>query len=216
MLQATCLQVTHFDNAAVSLSNLAQHVRDEHAAFTQTVSDAAGHAINCGRALIAAQQLVPKGQWTSWVRKHCEIGERHVRRYIALVRAFDASGHGESGDLVGLSLNGMIRKLTPPAKRQQRPVRHCPKPAAHQQSLLDCTLTWAGAPPAERTRFVDGIGWRALAEAIPASWYPAIEKWMDDRRRPTAPPVAPRGDSLALPADLSIPAFLQRSNRSVP
>ena len=80
-----------------SLSDLAKIIRSGVAAIEQvvdTVSEAIDGALprvlDVGRAAIAAKQLVSKGEWGLWVRRHCNTSERHIRRCIAVT---EASGH---------------------------------------------------------------------------------------------------------------------------
>ncbi len=111
-----------------SLSDLAKIIRSGVAAIEQ-VADTVSKAINntlprvleVGRAAITAKQLVPKGEWGLWVRRHCNTSERHIRRCIALTEAYEASGHTVSADLAGLSFRGLMSKLTPPKKRADVP-----------------------------------------------------------------------------------------------
>ena len=196
---------------APTLPELAQRIRAEHAAVVRAAADVLAHVLDAGRALIAAQNLVPTGQWGHWLRRNCDVSERHARRYIALTQAYEASGHSVSADLVGMSLRGLMRQLTPPKPRQvARPPARKSKPAATSIGL-NCRL-WSDASQRERQGFVDAVGWKSLAEAIPPNWYPTIDEWLQARFRPEqlAPPPDLSGDR-AIPADLSIPVFLQRT-----
>jgi hypothetical protein len=169
--------------ASAALSDLARQAREAHVAAGQAVCDAVCHALIAGKALIAAKALVPEGKWTHWVKKHCDFSDRHARRYIALAEAYEASGHTVSGDLLGLSLRGAIRKLTPPAERKpaHKAVRKA-KPSGNAITGLDITAAWHAAPPAERVRAVNNIGLRPLLQAMPENWLPTLEHWVEERR----------------------------------
>ena len=211
--QAQSAQVARLDDAAATLPDLAVTIRAEHAAVGQAVDDALSHALGAGRALIAARRLVPEKGWGAWLKKNRDISDRHARRYAALVHAYDASGHTVPGDLVGLSLRGLMRKLTPPqASRRPSPAT---RPAAQPRGGLDVVDAlgwWSRASIADRRRFIDNVGWTELVGAIPQGWYPTVQQWLGARTTATAPaaPVDYGGD-LTIPDDLSVPVFLRRT-----
>lgn len=95
----------------------------------------------------------------------------------------------------------------PPLSSPTKATPRRPKSVVRREQLNPSA--WNDASPAERAHFVNNIGWHTLAEAIPPDWYPIIEKWLEAPRPTTmAAPVDHSGD-LAIPSDLSIPAFLQ-------
>jgi hypothetical protein len=218
VLNTTPVECTQVARVAIpSLPDLAKEIRAEHAAVVQAANRVLAHVLAAGRALIAAQERVPKGRWEKWLRRNCEVSDRHARRYMALTRAYDeqsASGHTVSGDLVDLSLRGLMRQLTPPSQNKQ-PVG--PKPAEPKKkptrtTALDLLELWILLPAAERRRFFDGIGLRAILEAIPEAWMPQLEQWLEDNRHPQqsaqSPPITDADH--ATPDDLSVPKFLTR------
>jgi hypothetical protein len=205
--------------ATPSLPDLAKQIRAEHAAVVQAANRVLAHVLAAGRALITAQETVPKGQWEKWLRRNCEVSDRHARRYMALTRAYaeqSASGHTVSGDLVDLSLRGLMRQLTPASQNKQpagRPRPTKPKKKPNRTTALDLLELWTQLPAAERRRFLDGTGLRAILEAIPEAWMPELEQWLEDHRHPqqsTQSPLVTDADH-AIPDDLSVPKFLQRS-----
>jgi hypothetical protein len=191
-----------------SLSDLAKIIRSGVAAIEQVV-DTVSQAINgalprvldVGRAAIAAKQLVPKGEWGLWVRRHCNTSERHIRRCIAVTEAYEASGHSVSADFAGMSFRALMRKLTPPKKRgDAAQTTRRRKPSIAGQDNLN-SLLWTNASPTERASFISAIGWQAIVEAIPADWRPAIEAWLHPK--PALAVIDPDGHPI--PEDLSIP-----------
>ena len=211
----------------VSLPELAHIICTENAAAVQAAQAAAQatqdvltHVLAAGRALIAAQQQVPERQWGEWLRANCaDVGERHTRKIMALVHAYEAhvaSGHTVAAtDFAGLSLRGLMRRLTP-SKRRQPPSGQAGKKkrtAAAQEPQQLNSLTFTGAPLAARRHIVDAIGWQTLAEAIPEAWYPSIQQWLRERLGSDKPAaVIDQGIS----DDLSIPTYLQREQPKPP
>jgi hypothetical protein len=190
------------------LTELAERIRAEHNAAVQGTNDVLGHVLAAGRALIIAQESVPKGQWADWVKCSCEVSYRTARRYIQLTRAYEASGHRVANDLAGLSLRGLMRAFTPSKDLDKSRERRRSSPSPTSQDKLN-SVTWANSSPNERARFISAIGWQALAEAIPENWRPIIEQWLQARLI-----VIDHGD-LSLPDDLSIPSVLNRAQNLV-
>jgi hypothetical protein len=139
------------------------------------------------------------------VRRHCNTGERHIRRCIAVTEAYEASGHSVSVDFAGLSFRGLMRKLTPPKKQggTAKGMRRRKSSTAGQDKLH--SLLWANASPTERASFVSAVGWQAIVEVIPIDWHPAIEAWLHPK--PAIVVIDPDGHPI--PEDLSIPGFLK-------
>jgi hypothetical protein len=156
------------------LADLAQRIRTEHVAVTQATNAVLNHALAAGRALIEAQKLVPPRQWGEWLSCHCEVSDRHARRYMALVHAYDNRGHSVSEDFVGLSLRGLMQRLTPPQKRMQ-PNEHSvseskPKQEPKRVTHRDLLALWLDLPVEGRKPFFDAIGLRSVLESVPENW----------------------------------------------
>jgi hypothetical protein len=216
----TCTAIAN--SATASLPELANIIRTEHAVVAQGANKVLAHALVLGRALIAAQEQLstkPKGEWEAWLLANCRFGERHARRYTALVRAYDARGHSVSANLVDLSLRGLMQRLSPPKSHDQ------PQPAALTQpkhreptksfaaktGYTDIIEAWLGASTEQRTRALDGIGLTPLLAAMPPEWWPLIEQHLAERQKPSMPTVTA---TAAIVADLSIPSFLLRTRES--
>jgi hypothetical protein len=191
-------------SADVTLQELAAQIREAHAAAGRAINNAVTHALTAGRGLITAQGQV-KGNFGKWIEEHCDFSSRHARRYMALVRAYEAGGHSVSGDLLGLSLRGVIQRLTPPS----------PKPGRRRKSSvvrprtgtgIDLADGWRRTPGPERTKFINQIGFAAWVAHLPSSFGEALERWAADRQQ--RPQVAPSlveqcGDPLAIPRFLA-------------
>jgi hypothetical protein len=145
--------------------------------------------------------LVGHGGWRQFL-KGCDLGRRQAERYAQLARLYDSNtSRGTHLDLAGLSIQAAIKLLLPPKPSEETHERR-PTPAA--QEKLN-SQAWANASPAERARFINSIGWRTLAEAIPANWHPAIEEWL----HPKPAPIIVDHNGHPIPEDISIPAFLK-------
>jgi hypothetical protein len=207
-------------SATASLRELANIIRTEHAVVGQAANNVLVHALVLGRALIAAQEQLstkPKGEWEAWLLANCRFGERHARRYTALVRAYDARGHSVSADLVDLSVRGLMRRLMPPKAHDRPQPAALKKPAKHsgptkssaaKTGHTDIIEAWIAARATERTCALDGIGLKPLLAAMPPNWWPLIERHLAERQKPPMPTVTA---TAAIPEDLSIPQFLQRA-----
>lgn len=42
------------------------------------------HAERCGRALLAAKEKVPHGQWLGWLAKSFDYNQQHASRYMTI------------------------------------------------------------------------------------------------------------------------------------
>jgi hypothetical protein len=72
----------------VSLSNLAELIRDAHALAIRHAEDALSHARITGELLIQARAAVPRGQWLPWLAEHCpDLSTQRAQRYMRLARA---------------------------------------------------------------------------------------------------------------------------------
>jgi hypothetical protein len=96
--------------ADVPLTELARIAREAHVATSEAVNNAMQHALTAGRALIAAKKKVSEGRWTRWIHDNCDFSDRHARRYIALVQAYEAAGHTCPADVLGQSLRKAIKR----------------------------------------------------------------------------------------------------------
>jgi len=110
-LPAPSAQVAR-NNSTVALADLVKVVRAEHLAVVSAFSSAVEHALAAGRALIEAKDLIGHGGWTKFL-KDCDVGERTTRRYMQLAAL--AANRSSTTDLVGLTIEGAIKKLAPKA-----------------------------------------------------------------------------------------------------
>lgn len=74
--------LTLFDDLDVeSLAVIANEAAEEvESSARKTVE----HAERCGRALLAAKEKVPHGQWASWLGANFDYSDRHAQRYMSI------------------------------------------------------------------------------------------------------------------------------------
>ena len=63
---------------------LALEIRKAHADVHEAAKTAAQRAIDAGRALIEAKELLKHGQWLPWLREHCALSERTAQLYMRI------------------------------------------------------------------------------------------------------------------------------------
>jgi hypothetical protein len=208
-LHANIAPVSGGQAAPPTLDKLAAIICAAHTSVVGSFSNAIEHAIDAGRALIAAKAQTPHGRWGKFL-KRCNLGERQAERYMCLARLAEANPTWKS-DLISLSIESAIKKLAPPKHAvdgKERPAiqtgdaRERAKPKeAHRTTHLDIIAAWDAASREERTKALDAIGLAALFAAVPENWR---------RQQPSWPPVVVNSPP-DLPADLSIPDYLRRA-----
>jgi hypothetical protein len=202
--------------AARSLDELVERVRKAQAGYIHATISSVAHAIDGGQALIAAKELTPHGQWGNFL-KRCDIGERQAERYMRLAQLVAANPTCES-DLIGLTIETAIKKLSPPKPRNTKEHRQGTKVVAAPRvtaraTHLDVIAAWTAATPVDRAKAIDAIGLEALLAAIPGAWWPLLEQRVGNRDHTN-------GSTVTAPAalssdDLSIPEFLRREQQSL-
>jgi MoCo/4Fe-4S cofactor protein with predicted Tat translocation signal len=96
-----------------SLTELATRIRTSHEAVRAVMKSAVEKAIETGDLLLKAKAQLKHGEWTPWLRDHCEISERTARVYMFLAKnqqSIQAQG------IADLSLNKVVRLLAAPKK----------------------------------------------------------------------------------------------------
>jgi len=184
------------NNSKRQLADLAQQINAEHIAVLKAAEAAAAaaegvvtHVLAAGRALIKAKAAVNHGEWTIWLKRHCQVGERQAQRYMKLTENFDQNRHSVS-DLAGQSLRGLMRLLAPPENPPRAagsspsfPKTQITSPAAKVEELKpekrttcdDIWEAWENATPEERGLFVRCVGPEIL-ECIPAEWLEVVPR----------------------------------------
>src|SRR5262249_31051846 len=97
-----------------SLQELAERIRGCHETVRQILKSAVEHAMTTGDLLIEAkaQLKLDHGQWSPWLREHCEMSERTARLYMRLAKNREVIEACE--DAANLTLNAAARLLALP------------------------------------------------------------------------------------------------------
>jgi hypothetical protein len=194
----------------VHLQHLAQQANEAHAATGHAIGEAVQYALAAGRALRTAREQIKPGLWAHWVQRNCTFSLRHAQRYIRLFEAYEADATPVSRDILGLSLRGAMKRLTPPVHRQVSTRRKAAAPCV--DGGLGLAQAFLNAAPHERVRAIQNIGLKPLFEALPEDWLPFVERWMTGRKAALiAPPSVPL---LQIGADgfPDLPACLRRAS----
>jgi hypothetical protein len=69
------------------LAALAVEIKQAHADTLHTARLAAEHAIDCGKLLIEAKELVPHGQWLPWLKANARMSERTAQLYMKVAQS---------------------------------------------------------------------------------------------------------------------------------
>ena len=75
--------------ATPTLSDLTEEIRHAHAEAIAALSIGAASMIRCGKALIAAKNVVKHGEWADYVGLECRLSLRTVQTYMFLAKHED-------------------------------------------------------------------------------------------------------------------------------
>jgi hypothetical protein len=90
---------------------LAGEIEAEHLACSKAAADAVHHAIEAGRGLLEAKELVPRGEWETWLRANVPtITVRTCQRYMRVARMV-----GESDTVSFSSMRALLAPDRPKA-----------------------------------------------------------------------------------------------------
>jgi hypothetical protein len=64
------------------LETLAEGIRQQHDLVRASVSDALAHAIEAGRLLIRAKEVISHGRWLPWLAANCRFAARTAQTYM--------------------------------------------------------------------------------------------------------------------------------------
>jgi len=101
-----------------SLTELANRIRGYHETVRQILKSAVEHAMATGDLLIEAKAQLDHGQWSPWLREHCEMSERTARLYMRLAKNREAIEAYE--DVANLTLNAAVRLLASPKEDEKQ------------------------------------------------------------------------------------------------
>lgn len=71
---------------AISLTDLAASISEEHEQAERALRDGLLHAIRAGELLLEAKREVAHGEWESWLQANVPFQPRRARAYMQLAR----------------------------------------------------------------------------------------------------------------------------------
>jgi hypothetical protein len=151
------------------LETLAHVIRTADQGAAHAVANMVEHALTAGDALIQAKAKVGHGNWLKYLRDECEIGADSAERYMKLARGREVL-EANSARMRNLSITQAL-KLIDGNKQKSQPRPAAPKPTKAVKAAERLTsLAWSTASPADRTRFLEGVGLDAFLAAVPPDW----------------------------------------------
>jgi hypothetical protein len=175
-----------------------------------------------GAYLTEAKKLSGRGRFGEFLHA-CDVNDRTARQYMQLAKLagiktvpgtdlIETANAFVAANLASLSVKGAIKCLTSTKTSPTRQPTSTSQPAAHserskQTKHVDIVAAWINAPPEDRTRAINSIGFEPLLAALPQDWIPLILDRLADRQQPALTEMVPVD---LTPDDLSIPPSLQR------
>jgi hypothetical protein len=146
------------------LDELAHRIRTEHQAAQAAWSNALGHVLNAGDALIEVQDRGVSTNWKCWLRDNCFLAVSTAQLYMQLAR-HRAEVEAEMARLPALSLRAARRLIAAPTERTPKP----------KKSIPDLLTAWRAATDSERTHALADIPIDEFYAAMPSNWRTNIE-----------------------------------------
>jgi hypothetical protein len=94
-----------------SLVELAGEINKEHNLCLNAMRDSLQHAVNCGRLLMDAKELLPHGSWLPWLIDNCPFSERTAQAYMRVTQHYPELKSAVTADL---TLDGALMLLQEP------------------------------------------------------------------------------------------------------
>jgi hypothetical protein len=111
--------------AIKKLNALAARIRTEHEATAIAIERGVEHAINAGRLLIEAKQLLKHGEWLPWLEKKCAVTARMAQVYMRLARSSPEIEKAKAKSISYLTIPAAVELLS--SSREDRALSK-PKP----------------------------------------------------------------------------------------
>jgi len=97
-----------------TLPELARTINRAQQNVDSLLTEALGHALEAGNALIHAKALVDHGQWQNWLEGNCVVSDRTARSYMRLARELPKLSSEERQRVAVLPLREAITALATP------------------------------------------------------------------------------------------------------
>lgn len=96
------------------LPELALAINRAQQSIESAISQALGHAIEAGQALIDAKALVKHGEWQTWLKGNCTVSDRTARNYMRLAREMPKLSPQERQRVADLPLREAVAAIATP------------------------------------------------------------------------------------------------------
>lgn len=171
-MSLTPRQPEHADSLVVDeerINELGIKVHKSHVAVLNSGRDMVEHALETGAALLEARTVVPRGEWTAWLRNNAKVSVSTAYNYERLALNADKLIAGISAGQPLHSISACTRFLNPPELRPmseataQRMISQRKKMALYRveidDEMIESTAQWfianfprtfARMPPARR------------------------------------------------------------------
>ena len=170
--------ITETQNVKPECESLTAQIQAAHQAICSAGRNMLREAFTAGAALFKLKKLIPRGESSHYLRRHCDLSERTARIYMQFAEHRDLI-EAKVQHAADLSLRGALRLI---GNKSPQTARSSPKV---QKTALS-TLSWSEASIDERRHFVDGIGLVSLLAAIPPTWHAEIERRVLGQRKAKA------------------------------
>ena len=101
-------------NMSVQLPILAEQINRAHQEVQSALRQGVSHALDAGRVLLEAKQLVGHGGWGRWVSENCAFSERTSRVYMQLARDYPTLDESNRQRVAVLPLREAMKLLAEP------------------------------------------------------------------------------------------------------
>jgi hypothetical protein len=109
------------DDLAKQINKVTLFAETEAKAAEMAAELAMGHALEAGALLAKAKQLLPHGQWETWLGCNCNVAARTARAYMQLAKRFSAMSGEERQRVAVLPVREAIRAITTKPEAPARP-----------------------------------------------------------------------------------------------
>jgi hypothetical protein len=176
--------VQGYDFDHEDLDYLANVVRIEIEQVQVAWSNALGHAMNAGDALIAAQPKVTGITWKKWLKENCCVAVSTAQLYMQLARHRDEI-EAELRRGVELSLRAARKLISGPPTPEDKEDGEIPESgseSAEQEETLE--THWQRATKKARAAFLDAIGIDDFLDSVSPAFIKDLAARLPKLRKP--------------------------------
>lgn len=173
--------LTLFDDLDVeSLAVIANESAEE---VEKSARKTVEHAERCGRALLAAKEKVPHGQWTAWLGSNFDYSQPNASRYMAIASNYSRVNNLPNAGSIREALR-MIAEDPETPKRERKPSVEVIEPKKTEEKPEATGEKATLAVSREETR-------KAPAHRPPEKFTPVTPSYDDEDSEPEASKAVP-------------------------